>query len=309
MTNKAKRQYRIRNWRDYNSALVRRGSLTLGVEQGVVGRWRDTAAPLRRGRRRLYSDLAITCALTLREVYHLPLRATEGLARSLLSLLDVELPAPDYTTLSRRARLLRLQLAPDSAKKIRHLVIDSTGLKLYGEGEWQVRVHGWAKRRTWRKLHLSVDASTHRVAAALVTEKEVIDSRVLPRLLGQIGSAVGRVYADGAYDARSCYKAIHETGARAVIPPRKGSTVWADEYLKDRNAILRRVREHGVEKWKKEAKYHRRSLAETAVFRFKALFSDRLRSREVGRQRTEVMVRCVAMNRMTSLGMPRSYAV
>ena len=132
---------------------------------------------------------------------------------------------------------------------------------------------------------------------------------MLPRLLGQIESAVGRVYADGAYDARSCYKAIYAKGARAVIPPRKGSTVWAEEYLKDRNASLRRVRERGVETWKKEAKYHRRSLAETAVFRFKALFSDRLRSREVERQRAEVMVRCVAMNRMTSLGMPRSYAV
>ena len=171
-----------------------------------------------------------------------------------------------------------------------------------------MRAHGWSKRRTWRKIHLSVDASTHGVAAALVTEKDVIDSRVLPRLLGQIGAPVGRVYADGAYDARTCYKAIHAKGARAVIPPRKGSTLWADEYLEDRNASLRRVREHGIETWKKEAKYHRRSLAETAIYRFKALFSDRLRSREVERQRAEVMVRCMAMNRMTGLGMPRSYA-
>ena len=309
VTKRRKRQYRLRNWRDYNSALVRRGSLTLWLDERSLDTWLSRDSPARRGRRQLYADAAITCCLMLREVYHLPLRATEGLARSLLALLAVSLPAPDYTTLSRRARLLRVSLAPDHAQRIRHLVIDSTGLKLYGEGEWKARLYGLEKRRTWRKLHLSVDAATHRVAAAVLTEKEVIDPRVLPRLLGQVGAPVGRVYADGAYDARACYKAIHAKGARAVIPPRKGSTVRADEYLKDRNANLRRVREHGVEKWKKEAKYHRRSLAETAVFRFKALFSDRLRSREVERQRTEVMVRCVAMNRMTSLGMPRSYAV
>jgi len=309
VTKRRKRKYRLRNWPDYNSALVRRGSLTLWVDSRSLDSWVSRDGPTRRGRRRLYTDAAILCCLMLREVYHLPLRATEGLARSLLGLLNLTLPAPDYTTLSRRARLLRLSLAPSRAGEIRHLVIDSTGLKLFGEGEWRVRVHGWAKRRTWRKLHLSVDASTHGVVAALVTEKEVIDSRVLPRLLGQIESAVGRVYADGAYDARSCYKAIHAKGARAVIPPRKGSTVWADEYLEDRNASLRRVREQGIEAWKKGAKYHRRSLAETAIYRLKALFSDRLRSREVERQRTEVMVRCVAMNRMTSLGRPRSYAV
>lgn len=306
---KKKQQYRIRNWADYNRALVRRGSLTVWVDSRSLGSWLSRDRPARRGRRRLYADSAITCCLLLREVYHLPLRATEGLARSLLSLLDSALPAPDYTTLSRRARLLRLSLSASAQKRIAHLVIDSTGLKLYGEGEWRVKMHGWAKHRTWRKLHLCVDASTHRVAAAIVTEKEVIDPRVLPRLLGQVEAPVGRVYADGAYDARVCYKAIREKGARAVIPPRKGSALWADEYLKDRNANLRQVRERGAEAWKRRAKYHRRSLAETAVYRFKTLFSDRLRSREVGRQRAEVMVRCAAMNRMTELGVPKSCAV
>ena len=309
VTNKRKRRYRIRNWRDYNSALVRRGSLTLWIEQRSVDAWLDRDRPARRGRRRTYTDAAILCCLTLREVYHLPLRATEGLAASLLRLLGVEAPAPDYSTLSRRARHLRLNPSEKAGKKIAHLVIDSTGLKLYGEGEWRVKVHGWAKRRTWRKLHLCVDASTQQVAAALITSKDVVDARGLPRLLKQVKAPVGRVYADGAYDARGCYQAIHEKGARAVIPPRKGSTLWADEYLGDRNANLRRVRERGAEAWKKEAKYHRRSLVETAVFRFKALFSDRLRSREVERQKTEVMVRCAAMNKMTELGMPKSYAV
>ena len=139
---------------------MRRGSLTLWVEEGVVGRWRDSAAPVGRGRRRLYSDLAITCALTLREVYHLPLRSTQGLVRSVLRLLGADLPAPHYSTLSRRAASLDVKLERPSRGPL-HLAVDSTGVKLYGEGEWKVHLHGKEKRRTWRKLHLLVDHRTH----------------------------------------------------------------------------------------------------------------------------------------------------
>ncbi len=139
MTNKRKRRYRIRNWRDYNSALVRRGSLTLWVEQGAVEKWRDMSRPARRGRRRrTYSQLAITCALTLREVYGLPPRATQGLVRSVLRLLGADLPAPHYSTLSRRAATLEVRL-PRLSRGPLHLAVDSTGLKLYGEGGWKVR--------------------------------------------------------------------------------------------------------------------------------------------------------------------------
>ena len=149
MTNKPKRRYRIRNWPDYNKALVRRGSLTLWVEEGVVGRWHDTSAPVRRGRRRLYSDLAVTCALTLREVYGLPLRATQGLVASVLRLLGADLSTPHYSTLSRRAAHLEVELGRSSKGPL-HLAVDSTGVKLYGEGEWKVRLHGKEKLRTWR---------------------------------------------------------------------------------------------------------------------------------------------------------------
>ena len=149
MTNQNKRQYRIRNWRDYNSALVRRGSLTLWVEERTVGAWLNRDRPARRGRRRVYSDMAITCALTLREVSGLPLRSTQGLTRSVLRLLGADLPAPHYSTLSRRAASLEVRLPRLSAGPL-HLAVDSTGVKLYGEGEWKVRLHGKEKRRTWR---------------------------------------------------------------------------------------------------------------------------------------------------------------
>lgn len=309
MTTQNKQQYRIRNWPDYNKALIARGSLTLWLDTHSLDTWLNVEPSARRGRSRTYTDVAILCSLLLREVYHLPLRATQGLVGSVLRLLEVKLPAPDYSTLSRRARTLQLSLCAQNQKQIKHLVIDSTGLKLYGEGEWRVRQHGWAKHRTWRKLHLAMDADSHEVTAALITNKDVVDPRALPRLLRQVEVPVERVYADGAYDSRECYKAIYLGGARAVIPPRKGSAVWKDEYLKDRNTNLRQVRKLGTTGWKRKAKYHHRSLVECAIFRLKTLFSDRLRARAVARQRTEVMIRGLALNRMTKLGMPHSYAV
>lgn len=186
MTKKQKQQYRIRNWREYNKALVSRGSLTLWIDTRTTDAWLDCDCSGRRGRRRTYTDAAITCALLLREVYHLPLRATAGLVRSVLRLMKVELPSAHYSTLSRRARLLSIKLSVHSTQQIKHLVIDSSGLKVYGEGEWQVRTHGKAKRRTWRKLHLSMDASNHQLTAASITDKDVLDRNALPGLLERV---------------------------------------------------------------------------------------------------------------------------
>lgn len=308
MTNKRRRQYRVRNWRDYNSALVRRGSLTLWVEQRAVGAWREQRARVGRGRRRTYSDAAVLCALTLREVYGLPLRATQGLVGSVLRLLGAALPAPHYSTLSRRAASLEVKL-PRLGGGPLHLAVDSTGVKLYGEGEWKVRLHGAERRRTWRKLHLMVDHRTHEAVACSMSEQYVLDRRELPRLLGEVEGEVAEVLGDGAYDFQDCYAAIHERGARSVIPPKKRARVRGGPEFRDRDAAVLRGREVGRDGWKREAGYHRRSLAETAMMRLKTIFSDRLKAREWRRQETELRVRCAAMNKMTGLGMPRSYAV
>jgi endonuclease YncB( thermonuclease family) len=202
VTNKRKRQYRIRNWRDYNSAMVRRGSRTLWVEARAIKAWRDPSRPARRGRRRIYSDLAVTCALTLREVYHLPLRSTQGLVSSALRLLGADLPAPHYSTLSRRAATLEVELKRLSRGAL-HLAVDSTGIKLYGEGKWKVRLYGADKRRTWRKLHLLLDHRTHEAVALTMTDKDVLDRRELPGLLEGVEGEVAGVLGDGAYDFRS----------------------------------------------------------------------------------------------------------
>jgi len=308
VTKKRKRQYRIRNWREYNKALVGRGSLTLWIDTHSTDTWLDHDTPARRGRRRRYTDSAILCALQLREVYHLPLRATEGLVHSILHLMQVELPTAHYSTLSRRARSLSTPLA-SSNKQIKHLVIDSSGLKVYGEGEWQMRTHGKQKRRTWRKLHISMDAETHQLTAASITDKDLLDRNAMAGLLEQTEAEVARVCADGAYDFEQCYRAIQQKQSIALIPPREDAVVRGKSPFEQRDENVRGIKSMGRKEWKRESTYHKRSLVETAFFRLKTLFSDRLRSRRADTQTTEARVRCTAMNRMTSLGMPERYAI
>src|SRR5690242_3130109 len=212
-----KATYRIRNWAEYDRALVRRGSLTVWVDQEALDAWNHQGPP-RWGAKFVYSDAAIQCLLTLRAVFHLPLRATQGMAASVFELMGLDLAVPHYSTLSRRAAALEVDLARKGKGPL-HLVLDSTGLKVYGEGEWKVRKHGYSKRRTWRKLHLAVDPKTHEIQAAMVTDPGVTDAETVPALLEQVDDPIESAAADGAYDRQGVYDALHGRSARAVVPP------------------------------------------------------------------------------------------
>src|SRR4051812_44066049 len=261
--------YRIRNWSQYNDALVNRGSITLWVDQDTLQAWRYQGPP-RRGAHFEYSALAIECLLTLRAVSPLTLRAPEGFARSLFGLMQVDLPVPDYTTLCRRAATVPITL-PKKAEGPLHLVLDSTGLKVYGEGEWKVRQHGYSRRRTWLKLHLAVDPQTHEIQAAMVTDAGVTDAETAPALLDQVDDPIESAAGDGAYDRQVVYDALEGRSARAVIPPRRDAKVKrhgnrsGPRLARDEN--LRRIRRIGRTAWKEESGYHEQSLAETAMFR------------------------------------------
>lgn len=310
---RTKSAYRLRNWAEYNKALVERGSLSVWISEDDLSAWHNTARTGKRGKPAAYTDAAILCMATLAEVYRLPLRATRGLTRSLLRLLGVELSVPCYTTLCRRRRALAVELPRRQKSEPRPVVVDSTGVKVYGEGEWKVREHGYSRRRTWRKLHLGVDEATHELVAVVVTTNDFKDSQLLPDLLDQVEGELKQVSADGAYDSRNCYDAIRAGGARAAIPPRRGARIWrhantkGERHLRDEN--LRAIRRAGRAQWKRESSYHRRSLAETAVFRVKMIFGERVRARSFAGQAAQLLVRCQALNRMTHLGMPDSYAV
>jgi hypothetical protein len=313
VTNKKRQAYRLRNWPDYNKALVRRGSLTLWVGADALEAWHEHQRSGRRGCPRTYSAAAILTMATLSEVYGLPLRATRGLLLSVFELLGLSLPVPCYTTLSRRRQSLRVALPRRPKSEPLHLVVDSTGVKIYGEGEWKVRRYGWSKRRTWRKLHLGADEATGELVAAAVSTNSCGDGQALPALLAQVEGVIAQVTGDGGYDDRQCYDAIREKGARAVIPPQKGARIWRHGNTKgerhDRDENLRSCRAHGRAKWKRESGYHRRSLAEVAVFRLKMVFGERASARSFAGQARQLLVRCAALNRMTHVGMPDSYKV
>lgn len=304
--------YRIRNWPEYNAALIQRGSFTLWLDEAMLKQWYNAEKSGRRGASNLYSDLAIQCALTLKAVYRLPLRATQGFLGSLLDLMQVPLRVPHYSTCCRRQARLEVRIARTMSAGPRHVVVDSTGLKVFGEGEWKVRQHGYSKRRTWRKLHVGVDEATQEIVATLTTTNAVGDGEVLPELLDQIPEPIAQVSADGAYDTRACHEAIRQRQARAAIPPRENAQPWppnAEGSVHPRTGILQRIAEVGSAQWKKESDYHRRSLAETAMFRIKTLFGDQLQARGFDSQVAEAYIRCAALNTMTRLGMPDTYRV
>ena len=306
-------RYKVRNWREYNRALKNRYSFTLWLNDEVRAAWR--AGPTgKRGSPMVYSDLAIQCMLTLRVLLGLPLRGCEGLLRSITALLgQPTLPVPDYSTLSRRGKGLEVKLPIATKKSGVHMVVDSTGLKIYGEGEWKVRIHGKSKRRTWRKLHIGVDEATGEILVSALTTADVSDGEVLPEMLREVDAPVMKVTGDGAYDRKEDYAVIAALGAKALIPPRKGARIWrhgnSREPPLERDRHLRRIRQVGPRQWKLESGYSRRCLAETAFSRLKRFFGDRLRARDFENQATEAFLGVRALNIMTAAGMPQSYPV
>lgn len=315
MTTKKKTSYRIKNWTEYNKSLVKRGSVTVWIEDEVLKNWHPQPEKKRkRGGQLQYSDQAILCLLMLKAVYGLPYRQTMGFAASILALLEAEVQVPDYTLLCKRSEGLSIPIGSTSSSDAKHLVLDSTGLKVYGEGEWKVRQYGYSKRRTWRKLHLGVNEHTQEIEAMVLTEASVDDAEAGKTIITEVVGEIDQVGADGAYDKRKFYQVCTKRGVQhIVIPPRRDAKIWQHGNSKKpplpRDQNLRRIRAVGRTKWKRESGYHRRSLAETAVFRFKIVFGNTLRTRTLSRQLTEAQIKVAALNRMTQLGMPDSYPV
>ena len=286
--------------------LVRRGAID-GVVHRQATAERRAPATGKRGGQPIYSALAIETALTIRLAFHQPLRQTEGLLRSIADVLDVDIAIPDHTTLSRRG--VGLTVLPRDIHRTEplHLVVDSTGLKIYGEGEWLDAKHGSRSRRRWRKLHIGIDADTHDVVVAELTPDDVGEISTVTELLQQIDSRVATLTADGAYDGEAVYNAVAERhpGAAVIIPPRV-TAVSIEASTSQRNRHIAMIARHGRMGWQRRSGYNRRSLVETAVYRYKTIVGRRLCARSLLNQRTEAKIGCNALNRMTSLGMPVS---
>jgi hypothetical protein len=257
--------------------------------------------------------LAIRTALTLRAVFRLALRQTEGLIGSILKLLGLDLAVPDHSTLSRRAETLEVPRPCSSSRGSVHLLVDSTGLRLCGPGEWLVEKHGTQRRRSWRKLHVGVDAETGQILASELTTSDVDDGSQVELLLDQIAAPLASFIGDGTYDQVGIYGTIasRHPEADVIVPPRSTavSSEMAVSAPTQRDRHLQSINEHGRIGWQKRSGYSRRALVETAISRFKRVIGDALRSRTDRRRATEISIAVHALNRMLELGRPKSARV
>jgi hypothetical protein len=306
----AKAPYRIRNWPEYEAGLRRRGDLTVWLSDNAINSWRALPSG-KPGGQRIYANIAIEAALTIRMVFHLPLRQTEGFLRSLADMLEVEVPIPDRTTLSRRLKTLgELSFRAVASHRPIHLLIDRTGLRIHAGN-----LRKPPRNRAWRKLHLAVDADTGEIVASDLTGRRTSDCTRVPALLKQIDNRVASVCADGAYDTAGVYEAAQAQGqgrhVRVVISPRRDAQLRPrpSAALRERNRNLRSICRLSRREWHKRSGFSKRSMVENAVYRYKTIIGRDMRSRTLAGQLVEVQLARRVLNTMTRLGMPDSYRV
>ncbi|HJN43833.1 MAG TPA: IS5 family transposase [Vicinamibacterales bacterium] len=298
---------RVGNWWEYERALVLRGDVTLWLSPDAIDAWRPAPSG-RPGGQQQFSDLAIETALSLRLVFRLPLRQTEGILRLALALMCADLEAPDDTTLSRRSQGLSVGIHRVPANGPIHLIVDSTGLSVVGEDEWAAAKYGGRGQRGWKKLHLGVDQLGTIVAYAL-TDSTVDDATTGVGLIQAVDDDIARVTADAAYDTIAFYDAAGARGATVVVPPDRTARVSRRRpRSRARDRTVTAVKVIGRRRWKKASGYYRQARVENAIFRYKSIIGDRLRARRLRAQETESVIACSILNRMTELSRPASFA-
>lgn len=306
----SKDKYKVRNWKQYNEGLKQRGSLQLWIKTEIVEQWKYQGDK-KRGGQRQYSDMAIELCLIVRKVYALPLRQTEGFISSFFEQSSLKLRAPDYTTISKRSSSLSVDLSVANKGNVTDIVVDSTGLKVYGEGEWKVRKHGAGKHRTWMKMHVAVNETTQQIQAVTLTTNAVDDATEVSALLKQIPQKVRSFKADGAYDKRKVRKELYEKNIQQVIPPQHNAVASKDEvlHLQQRDKAIQTIAAIGRAEWKKKENYHQRSKSETAMFRYKTIIGNTLSARKVENQQTEVRIGCKILNLTLQINKPKATKV
>ncbi|MDC7716141.1 IS5 family transposase [Vogesella sp. DC21W] len=304
-----KPRYHTTNWPEYNRSLQARGDLTIWFSPELA--WHANERAGQTGRPTRYSDQAIQIMLPLKVLFQQGLRQMRGLVSSLVRMLGLDWKVPCYSTVSRRQATLTVQIPVRRSREPLHLLVDSTGIKIHGEGEWKVKRHGPEYRRGWRKVYLAISRDTQEIHAVEMTDQRQADGSQVEALLSQLPTetVLGSLGGDGAYDSRRVYRVVHGYGAELIVPPRKNGKPWQDKaaWAVGRNDKLAAIGRVGRSIWKRWSGYHRRSLVETAMHRFKRL-GDRLLARKPERQVAEVHVRCVILNRFAHFGMPKTVA-
>jgi len=312
----SKDKYKVLNWPEYNEGLKKRGHITIWISPEVLENWRYKGER-QQGGQYIYSDTAIEACLMVRKIYHLPYRQTQGFIESFFEQMHMELPVPNYSSICRRSATLSINLGNVAEGTILHIIVDSTGMKVYGEGEWKVRMHGWGKHRTWMKLHLALEADGQVCVAVELTTNAVDDAAVVEKLLGQIKGTIDSFTGDGAFDKTKVRKALQKRAREQkediaqIIAPMHNAVVneRQSELMKQRNEDIAVIKSMGREEWKINSNYHQRSKAETFMYRYKVILGGSLQAREATRQEIEVKVGCLILNILIKIAKPQSQRV
>jgi hypothetical protein len=302
--------YKVTNWKEYNQSLCKRGSLTLWIADNVSDLWYNEKEK-QAGGNNIYSSVAIELCLSIRSVYKLGYRQTEGYMESLFSLAKIDLAIPCYSQLQRRSKTLAIDIKTrlDKKEKIA-IVIDSTGLKVYGEGEWKVRIHGKDKNRTWRKVHIASDPSDLEIIWVKITGNDIDDAAAAIDMPSEVEEHIVSCAGDGAYDKKKFRKCL-PGHVKQLIPPQKNAVKSKNENpdLIQRDQAIKRIKEIGRKKWKEDIGYHQRSLSEVNMYRYKQIFGPNLKARKPVYEVAEVRIKCKILNKFVDLGMPKSIRV
>ena len=312
-------RYHLKNWSEYNHALKQRGKIVFMLTGDIKDAWLvpDTEEKLP-GAPAVFTDKAIETCLQIRELFHLPLRQTKGFIEGLFEAVGLDLPVPDYTLLSKRAQGLNLQISRYSRSDKQQLpdkpitiTMDSTGMKIYGEGEWLKEKHKAKSRKSWMRAHIAIDQTGDIVAESL-TSTAIGDPTEGVKMLNQIPyDNVDIFYGDGAYESTSLHSGLENKypDIKIVTPPRKGAVVSSRDHPTQRDRHIMKIEERGRDAWKASSGYNQRNLVENTMFRIKTIFGGKLKARNTQNQETEFTIKCSLVNKMNSLGMPDAYKV
>jgi len=307
----AKKKYKVTNWQEYNTALKQRGSLTIWLSKDVADKWYVQKARNKKpGRQVKYSDYAIEMMLTLRSIFKLPLRQLEGFCKSLFEVGGIKLQVPEFSRLSRRSAKALANITLPTLQENTYLIIDSTGLKVYGESEWLENKHGKQyKRKVWRKLHIGINKDGI-ILSRVMTNHITDDRQCVEALINQANSElVTEVIADAGYDGTSIYNLLAGKEITTIIPPGRKSNVLIQEPKTPRDLNLNYIQNKGIHAWYTKNSYRRREKVENTFYRYKTIIGRRLMSRKWENQNAEMHLGCVILNQMTKLGMPHSVKV
>lgn len=312
-----KYSHKITNWKSYNNSLKKRGKVSVWLSPKLLSIWKKLDVRKISVGEQIYPDVIIEFCLIIKNIYHLPLRQTIGFIEDLLALQGFsDYCVPNYSTLSRRAKQLPISYAQTlKHKKGIHLIVDSTGIKVHGEGEWKVKKHGTSKHRTWLKLHICIDGNTQEIVAMSLTENSIDDANAAKKMIIAHQIYLLSLRGDGAYDKFFFREALGNQVQQIIPPPCNAvvkigtERVPVPDYLIQRNKAVERIKKIGSKEWKKEIGYHKRSLVETTMYRYKVIFGDKANTRIQENQQTEAKIKCKILNVFTNMGMPKTIRI